>query len=68
MHCSIGSRWLSDAVDPPRYQVRYASLPSSPFSNCSLTESSCSASMIPISVIASVEVTACLKDSGSASA
>ena len=68
MHCNIGNNWLSDAEDPPRYQVRNDSGPSAPGSICSRTESRSSASMKPMSVIASWGVTACLNSSGRASA
>ena len=60
MDCSIGSSWLSDADRPPRYHVSCAvpSLPSS--ENTSLTELSCSSSMIAMSLIAWAGATACL--------
>ena len=69
MDCSIGSSWLSDAERPPRYQsslavpstvLSSALLASAPSENTSLTELSCSSSMIAMSLIASCGVTACL--------
>src|SRR5215213_8119378 len=68
MDCSIGSSWLSDADRPPRYQMSCAT-PSAPRSpSTSLTELSCSSSMIAMSLIASSGATACLYTSGNAAA
>ena len=65
MDCSIGSSWLSDADRPPRYQVSWASVPSAPPSeNTSLTELSCSSSMIAMSLIASCGCDRLLVDLG----